>query len=44
MKVDIPADQAQTVKADSRGRVHIGKAYADQEVEVVVLTESDQDE
>lgn len=44
MKIDIPADKAQTLKADDRGRINIGTEFANQEVEVVVLDEAKEPE
>lgn len=41
MRVEINKDDIKEKKADSRGRITLGKEYANHEVEIAVLSEND---
>ena len=44
MKVEINPDDADTYKADNRGRINLGTDYSDKEVEVAILEVREKDE
>jgi len=43
MKVDIDPDDADTYKADNRGRINLGSDYGGEEVEVAILGTGEED-